>query len=132
MGSTTAQGTVITINDGTNPVVFSGAVSFDGLDGEASEVDETTLASTAKEFKLGLIDNGNFNIAANYDPDDVGQAEAIAIQASGVKREMVITLPNAKTLTFDVLCKSAPVSGAVDALVTTPYGFRISGAVARG
>ncbi len=123
------QGATITFFDGTTAQTVGGATSFSGFDGEASEVDITTLASTAKEFRLGLQDFGNFTIELQRDPSDVGQAAMEAAKASGATREMVVTLPGGAIATFDVLVKSLTGAGGVDATFTGSAGLRITGAV---
>jgi hypothetical protein len=54
-------------------------ITFTGFDGEASDIDVTSLDSTAKEFKEGLPDNGNFKADFNYVAADPGQ---IAMRAA--------------------------------------------------
>ena len=43
-----SQGTTVTFNDGTTAQTVGGVVSFSFGDGQATDIDITTLASTAK------------------------------------------------------------------------------------
>jgi hypothetical protein len=128
-----AQGSDLEIDvttPGTPDTVIANMFSFSGLDGEASEIDVTNLNSTAKEFKLGLKDNGGFNIEYHVDFDDAGQNDLRAAGVSGATKKFMLTLPNAKTLTFSGLVKNADsISGGVDATVNGGASIRITGAV---
>lgn len=122
-----SQGTVITHNANT----VGGHKSFSGLaGGQASEEDVTTLASTAKEKRLGLVDEGSFTIDCIYDGSDVGQASMIAARTTGLVKTMVITLSDGTVATFSCLIQAAPVDAAVDVSLTTVYTVVISGTIA--
>lgn len=88
------QGTTISISDGTDPVVINGHQSMSGIgSGQASKIDVTTLLSTAKEYRMGLQDWGDFTLNFVWNLDDDGQAEMMAAKDAQSAREMVITLP---------------------------------------
>ena len=140
----TASATTFTVNvDSTNFVAAGTAgtatpltyvssceiTNFDGLDGEASEIDTTTLCSKSKEYRLGLRDAGNFSINFNVVLDDLGQAELRKAQADGFIRNVKVVLPNKDSMVFDALVKSYTVSGGVDAVLTGSSGLRITGEV---
>src|SRR5574343_484413 len=96
-----AQGATLTVEDaGGSPVNIGGLVSFDGFDGEASDIDITTLASVAKEYRQGLQDFGNFSIELMRDPANAGQQELAAMKAAYATREFVLTLPDGDVATF--------------------------------
>lgn len=116
-------------NSGGTPVIIGEIISFSGIDGEASEIDITTLASTAKEFRQGLQDFGNFTIELNRDPSDVGQQELESAKAAQATREFILTLASGDVFTFDGFVKSLTTAGAVDAVVTGSSSIRITGAV---
>lgn len=125
-----AQGATFTIDDNlASPVVVGGLVSFTGFDGEASDIDVTTLASTAKESRQGLQDFGNFSIELMRDPADVGQIELESAKAAQAVRECVLTLPSGDVATFDAYVKSLTSDGGVDAVVTGSCKLKISGNV---
>lgn len=84
------QGTTITFH----AVAVSGHQSISGIgSGQASKIDVTTLASTAKEFRMGLQDWGDLTINFIWNLDDLGQAELYAYKDSQQPGELIITLP---------------------------------------
>jgi len=126
------QGFKLEIGNGSSPLGFTEVkeiVSFQGFDGEASEIDVTHLQSTAKEFRMGLQDFGNFSVETNYLPNDPGQDLVRAAKASRVIHNFRATFSDASTATFTAFVKSAPVSGGVDAKLDGSFSLRISGNV---
>ena len=89
------QGTTITINNsGGTPVAINGHQSMTGIgSGTASKIDVTTLASTAKEYRMGLQDWGDFTLNFIWNLDDAGQAAMLDAKDTQSPREVVITLP---------------------------------------
>lgn len=129
-----AQGAVITIDDDTSPtpvkVTIGGADSFTFGDGEAADIDVTTLASTRKEWRQGLADEGAFTLNFKVrDPNDAGQAEMASARALQAVREVVITLPSGDVATFDMYVKSMPSEGAVDGVLAGSANCKITGEV---
>lgn len=123
-----AQGATFTINSQT----VGGIISFSGFDGEASDIDITTLDSTAKEFRQGLQDFGNFSMEILRDPNDAGQAELLTQRAAQTSSTCVLTLPDDVTLnraTFTAYVKSVTISGAVDDVARGTVNLKISGSV---
>lgn len=108
---------------------INGFLSFDGIDGAASEIDTTDLSSVAKEFILGLVDNGKFGFEIKRLATDNGQLALAAARASGAVTSLKLTLPDTNVATFNVLVKTIPVSGAVDAVLKGKVDTRITGAV---
>lgn len=104
--------------------------SYSGFDGQASEIDVTNLASTAKEFRLGLVDEGGFSFEINQVNSDAGQAALRASKNAGTLKSYKLTLPNAEVATFTAYAKALPTAGGVDSVVTSSVALRISGAVA--
>ena len=128
MAAIDAQGTTFTADTD----VVGGIVSFSGFDGEASDIDVTTLASTAKEYRVGLQDFGNFSLEVIYDPNDVGQAQMATNMAALTETTFVLTLPDDVVLnkaTFNGFVKSMSISGGVDDVVKGTVNIRITGAV---
>jgi len=122
-----AQGSIFKFNDGSALQVVGGIKNYSGFDGEASEEDTTTLASTAKEFEVGLQDHGGFSLSVFYNRSDVGQAALHAARAARELRECELTLPNATVATFSVFVKSFPLNGEQDKKLTSDVKLRISG-----
>ena len=130
MASIQAQGTTFTFADGV-PVAqtVAGIQSFSGFDGESTEIDITTLASTAKEFDVGLEDFGSLSLEVIYDPSDAGQAAILAAKTAAATRECVLTLSSGDIATFDVIVKSFSNAGGVDDVIKGTVNLRITGAV---
>lgn len=100
-----AQGTTFSIDDDAgSPVTINGIQSVSGVgSGQASKIDVTTLASTAKEYRMGLQDWGDFTITFIYNPDDAGQAELQDAKDTQSVREFIMTLPSSDpSLTLNV------------------------------
>lgn len=131
MATVQAQGTTFTFNNGTIATNVVGIKSYTGFDGEAADIDITTLASTAKEYSIGLEDFGNFSLELIVDPDDTGQLAILAAKSAGATRECVLTLPTGtlSTATFNVVVKSFSQSGGVDEVIMGTVNMRITGAV---
>jgi hypothetical protein len=126
-------GKVITAGAGTaTPVAFTkinGVVSYSGLDGAPSELDVTDLDSTAMEYISGLIDEGKFGFEAKTLHTDAGQLAVRAARASGAVKTIKLVFPDAVVATFNVLVKSVPVSGGVNAVLKGSVDTKITGPV---
>lgn len=131
MATIKAQGTTLSIHDGVIAQAIAGVTSFSGFDGESTEIDITTLSSTAKEFSIGLEDFGSFSAELIFDPDDPGQTAIAEAKTGGITREIVLTLPSGtlNVATFDVVVKSFGKTGAIDGIVTATANFKITGSV---
>lgn len=103
--------------------------TFSGFDGQASEIDVTNLDSTAKEFRLGLVDEGGFSFEMNQVNSDAGQQALRASRDAGTLKTYVLTFPNGETATFTAFAKAVPTAGGVDGVVTSSVALRISGSV---
>ena len=101
-----AQGTTVTIGDGAaGTETIGGIISISGIgSGSATEIDVTTLASTAKEFREGLKDNGAITLELIRDEDDAGQAELLEMYNAQASRECIITLPTSTLNVFTFNC----------------------------
>jgi hypothetical protein len=129
--------TGLTLTTGSTPTAtpvtwtnINNLKTFTGFDGEASEIDVTNLSSTAKEYRLGLVDNGKFSIEVDYDGADNGQIACKAAQVSGALKNFKLTLPDTHTYSFAAFVKKVPLSGGVDQVVKiSTIDLRISGAV---
>lgn len=126
-------GKTITAGSGTaTPVTFTDIVNlhdFSGFDGTASEIDVTNLESTAKEFRLGLSDPGQFTINLSYDNTNAGHIALRSKQASGLLTNFKLVLPNANTVTFSGFVKKFSLAGGVDQVAKTAVDIRISGPI---
>jgi hypothetical protein len=118
MAVLTAQGCTFTLLDLTDPIRVARAVggmkSFQGLDGEATDKDRTTLGSAAREFAQGLLDGGKFSIELFRLPADVGQVAALALKAAQASSTGVLTLASGDICTFPCYVKSLTAGGQND------------------
>lgn len=99
--------------------------------GSASEIDVTNLLSTAKEYRLGLVDNGAFSLGIHHNNADAGQAAAQARRLDGAAVNMKVILPSGTTPTasFSALIKKFSKNAAVDGVVEGSMDVRINGAI---
>jgi hypothetical protein len=95
--------------------------------GERSEIDVTNLDSTAKEYRLGLKDQGNLEISLRVVHSDAGQTACQAALGSDAVSNFKITLPNTEVGTFSGQVKSMPESGGVDAVHEGSMTIRVTG-----
>lgn len=128
-----AQGTTVTVEDGAaSTATIGGIVSISGIgSGSASEIDITTLASTAKEYKQGLKDNGTLTFELIRDEDDAGQVELREMEDAQATREFVITLPTStlNVLTFDGFVTSLTTDIGADDVARGSCTVKITGAI---
>lgn len=125
-------GKTITAAGTATPVTFTQIANikdFSGFDGSASEIDVTNMGSTAKEFRLGLTDPGQFTINIDYDNTNAGHTALRSKQQSGVLCNFQLTLPNNNVITFGGYVKKFSLAGGVDAVAKTAVDIRISGAI---
>jgi hypothetical protein len=129
MAAIQSQNTSFTFNDGTTAQTVGGIKSYSGFDGSAEEIDTTTLASTAKEYQVGLEDFGNLTLEINVDHSDVGQEAMRAAKTAGATRECVLTLSDSTTATFNAFVVTFPQSGGTSEVDSASVNLRITGAV---
>jgi hypothetical protein len=132
-GALETQGTKLYIGNNASPIVYTQVkelVSFQAFDGQANEIDTTSLDSTAKEFLMGLQDNGSFSGEFNWLPADTGQVAMRAAKASRAITHFRLTMSDTSKFEFDGYVLGAPISGGVDAKVDGSFAIRITGAVA--
>ena len=129
----TAQGSVLKLDvaiPGTIDTAISNIISFQGFDGEASEIDITNLDSTAKEKMAGLQDFGNFSFEFHPKYGDAGQDNLRAAQASGAIKTFELTLSDATVIDFTGIVKNAQsITGGVDAPLAGSCSIAVSGSI---
>jgi len=99
--------------------------------GSSPEIDVTDLTSTAKEFRLGLVDNGSFALTLFHSNADAGQAALQARRLDGAAVNMKVILPTGTTPTasFSALIKKFSKSVAVDGVVEASVDIRVNGVI---
>lgn len=133
-GAIESQGTLIQRGDGQPTEGFTTIAEitdFDGPGGSASEIDATSLDSTAREFLVGLKDEGQFTFNCNLVPSDTQQQGLRSDRDNRTLRNFKIILTDAAntTLTFAAYVMGFSISGSVDAKVDASITLRISGPV---
>src|SRR5262245_39946906 len=129
-----AQGTVLKRGNGASPEVFTaiGEVrDFNGPGGSAKEIDTTHLTSSAKEWLMGLQDEGELSINCKAVFSDAQQQGLRTDRANRTLRnfKLVFADVSATTASFAAYVKTFTVSGAVDDRVNLAVTLRISGAI---
>jgi hypothetical protein len=108
--------------------------------GQAQEVDVSDLSSLAKEYVLGLTDNGSMDIAGFYDPEDPGQIILETLRETqaandfrvGVRNPLAAGSPTGYTLLlYSGRVSTFPISFGVDQAVTFTSSIRITGAITK-
>ena len=128
MATVKAQSTVVTFNS----IVVGGVTSVSFGDGTATDIDITTLASTAKEFRQGLQDFGDCTIELLRDPDDAGQVDLLAQKALQASQTVEVKYNDASTLdaaTFTAYVKSLSTVTNADGVLTGTATLKITGNV---
>ena len=128
-----AQGTTFSVDTavsgGPTYTAIGNIKTFSGFDGASSEIDVTNLSSAAKEYRLGLEDNGQFTIELDRDFSDAGQTQLLALRDSQSGKSFKLLLGNGANAVFTGYVKKFSVSGGVDAVVKGSVDIRISGSV---
>ena len=83
----TAQGITIARFGTTTFETIPNVVSFQGPGGQASVIDVTNLASTAKEKRVGLRDEGQLSLSLHFNPDDTVHQGLRTDRANRVRRQ---------------------------------------------
>ena len=103
--------------------------SYSGFDGAASEIDITTLCSTAKEKDMGLQDAGAMSAELNYVEDDAFQIEAKIAKRDANYRWFRLKKRNGYFKVWLGQVTSFGDSGSVDGVNTGTLSVSISGEV---
>jgi S-formylglutathione hydrolase FrmB len=103
--------------------------SYSGFDGQASEIDTTTLCSTAKEKVLGLQDFGGMSVDLHYVEDDAFQVEAKVAKKAGGLRWFKLQKKNLYQKIYQGYVRSISDAGAVDGTNTGTLAVTITGEV---
>ena len=113
------------------PVTFTQVMKVKNLDpggGSASEIDETTLDSDAKEFSAGLVDYGSESGELVVDFADAGQNALRARFADGVQKDFQITYPGGTVKSFTGCVREYNGDKlAVDGILTATFTVRKTG-----
>jgi len=93
----------------------------------ATEIDVTNLASTRKEYRIGLAGSWVMSCAMDVDSADVGQLELSKAQDDGLSRVFTLTLSNGKVFAGVGYVRSFSAAGGADAVVSGTLDVRGTG-----
>lgn len=127
------QGTLVEVQNAGTWLPVGEITNFDGPGGDSPEIDTTHLQSTAREYILGLKDEGDFTFDANLVPDDAGQVFVRQCRDANpppaVPWRLTLTDAGTTQLTFLARVKGFRMSGGTDDKVGVAVSLRITGAV---
>lgn len=108
--------------------VISNLTNFSGPNLTRNEIDVTSLHSVEREYELGLKDNGDFTANMNVNLRDPVHRALLSDLDSSEKIPFKLLLSSGDFFLFEGLVKGLPLSGSVDAPVSTTLSIRITGA----
>ena len=129
-----AQGTVFKVSaDGSPPsyAAIPEITTIGGPDGSAPTIDVTDLDSTAREYVLGLKDEGAFSLSIHYIPANAVHAQLRAAWAARTKLrfQMIFTDTGTTVWEFSGYVTGFAGNAAVDTVIEATVGIKITGAI---
>lgn len=129
-----AQGTKFYVAADGSPPSFSAIPeirTIGGPDGSAPTIDVTDLDSTAREYLLGLKDEGAFSLSIMYRPDNAVHAQLRAAWAARSLMQFRVDFADTGTTRweFDGYVTGFSQNAAVDTVVEATVGIKITGAI---
>lgn len=99
-------------------------------EGDRPEIDVTNLDSEAREYRLGLKDNGTFSLELNALSDDAGHNKMREALSSIFSYEFKVVYSDDTTDYFQGLVKQFPrPSGGVDDVLQQTAQIRVTGTI---
>ena len=132
MAATESQGTIIRRGDGGSPESFTAIgeiVSFSGPGGQATVIDVSNLADTAKAKLMGLKDEGSMTLSVNFDPSDSEQTSLRTDRTNRTERNFQLVFNDTSSTRFDfaAFVLGFVVNGSVDDKVSADITLEITG-----
>jgi len=126
--STDTASTTLTTAAGS---IVGQVVGLNGPSGSAGKIDVTNLGSTAKQFLMGLRDEGDVSLDVIYDPADAGQLAMFTDRGARTKRTWgyLLTDGSSNLVKGVGFCTGFGITGAVDDSVKATITIAITGAV---
>lgn len=129
-----AQGTKFYVSADGSPPSFSAIPeirTIGGPDGSAPTIDVTDLDSTAREYILGLKDEGAFSLGIMYRPDNSVHAQLRAAWTNRTLMQFRVDFPDTGTTRweFDGYVTGFSQNAAVDTVIEATVGIKITGAI---
>ena len=135
MPETESQGAKLQVGNGASPEVFSdvpGVTQITGLrSGQATEIDITTLASTRREYQMGLADEGQLTVTLFYRSGDTQQARLETLRATRALGNFKVILKDSTEFAFSGFVLSFPVDNAIDTVVASQVVIRVTGEITK-
>lgn len=132
-----SQGMVIQWNDTTgSPITTYTTIpevsEMSGPGGQAAEIDVTDLSSAAKEFRMGLQDEGQISLTMNWIPSNAVHSGLRTDRTNQSLRSFKIIFTDSPqtTWTFSAYVLGLETSAGVDDVVKATVTLRVSGAIA--
>jgi predicted secreted protein len=129
-----AQGTLFAVSANASPPSFSNIPeirTIGGPDGTAPTIDVTDLDSTAREYVLGLKDEGAFSLGIMYIPANAVHAELRAAWANRTEKRFRVTFTDSGTTVweFNGFVTGFSQNAAVDTVIEATVGIKITGSI---
>lgn len=107
--------------------------NISGPGGEAAEIDVSHLKSTAKEYLMGLPDEGNVTFSCLYDTTDVSHKALQADRLTRTVRGCVIKLATTalEVIKFQAYCRGFAYDLATENAVRANVTLRVTGQVSQ-
>jgi hypothetical protein len=131
------QGTQLKIENAASPGEYTAigqAAAITGFrSGENTEIDITNFDSTAREYIIGLKDEGTLQVSFVYDPDNAQQIrlETLRDSQASADFQLVFAAGTLKTFTFTAFVSSFSLDLEADDAVRGSVTLRITGAVTK-
>ena len=129
-----SQDTVIAVSQDESPPSFSDIPevrTIGGPDGSAPTIDVTDLDSTAREYKLGLKDEGSFQLGIMYIPQNAVHQTLRDAWSDRTALRFRLTFTDATTTVWEFTGYVTGLAGniGVDTVVEATVGIKITGAI---
>lgn len=111
--------------------IVNEVISVGGPGISSPKIDITTLTSTAKEYIIGLRDNGDISLDMIYNSTDAGQVALRNDLNSRTKRRVGIKIPDSTTSLWhcEAYCTNWSLSGSVDNVQKLSATIGLTGAI---
>lgn len=129
-----SQGMLIQVGTSASPIIWSTVTEvsdISGPGGQAAEVDVTDLSSTAKEFRMGLQDEGQISLSMFWIPSQATHSTLRTARANQTLTNFqIIFTDSPQTIwRFTAFVLGLEINNSVDAATTATVTLRVSGSV---
>jgi predicted secreted protein len=129
-----AQGVAILIESSVTPGLYNPIPEikdFNGPGGSAAVIDVTDIASTGKEKRMGLHDEGQLSFTGFFVPGDAQHVQLRTDRSNRTKRnfKMIFTDDPATEWSFSAYVTQFQISGGVDQVIEMSVALEITGSI---